>query len=255
ISPSAIRRVEARDEGRAAVFVPAAEVPSYASAGEAGRVAAALAAREEGRSVACLEDGHAPPAQAVMRRYGIAPWVHSGSAWIWHEEEVPEDLSIRQAWVWVFAPDGRVVVYLDEKHGIGLPGGTLEDFEHRAPTAAAVREVHEETQIRISDPLYLGYVLDHRPGDPPVARVRLAATIDAIGPSAPDPATGTVHRRLLVPPQLIAELCGWGAGAGRQTQAALEAARRLGVTPARAGDEVTEIPADGTGVLPAGPGR
>ncbi|MGW8378037.1 NUDIX hydrolase [Streptomyces sp. ODS28] len=266
ISPSAIRRVEARGEGRApapvppapvpaasvpAAFVPADEVPEYVAGAEARRVAAALSARAEGRSAPCLEDGRAPRVQAVMRRYGVAPWVHSGSAWVWHAGEVPEELAIRQAWVWVFAPDGRVVVYLDENGGIGLPGGTLEDFEHRAPAAAAVREVHEETSIRISGPLHLGYVLDQRPGDAPVARVRLAAAIDAIGPSAPDPATGTVHRRLLVPPQLIAGLCGWGAGAGEQTRAALEAAAKLGITPARAEDEVTEIPADGSGVLPS----
>ncbi|MGQ0840306.1 NUDIX hydrolase [Actinokineospora sp.] len=245
ISVSAIRRIPADAH---AVFVAPADLPTHTTPADARRIAAALGARADQRA-AYLEGGHTPAVLAAMRHYDIAPWVHSGSTWVWHDRLVPAELTIRQAWVWVFAPDGRVVLYVDDSGRIGLPGGTLEAFEHRDPTAAAVREVREETQIDIADPVYLGYVLDRRPRGP-VARVRMAATITAIGPSATDPATGTVHRRLLVPPRLIAELCGWGAGADRQTEAAIAAAKTLGIGEPE-GAPIEEIPADGSGVLPA----
>jgi ADP-ribose pyrophosphatase YjhB (NUDIX family) len=180
-----------------------------------------------------------------MRRFGIAPALQSGAAWAWYGEAVPAHLPIKQAWVWVFAPDGRVVVYVDHEGLLGLPGGTLENHEYRDPGAAAVREVREETQIEISQPRYLGYVLDERPDGRKVARVRMAAAISAVGPVAPDPATGTTHRRLLVPPGLVAELCGWGRSAGPQTEAALAAAAALGISGADPAAGISEIAPDG----------
>ena len=241
-SASAKRRI---GTSATVAFVPVAELAEHAAPAEVRRVHAALAARADGRTT-YLEAGVEPAIPAAMRRFGISPWVHSGSSWVWHGGAVPDDLRIKQAWVWVFAPDGRVVVYLDTNGQVGLPGGTLEPFEHRDPVAAAVREVREETQIDVTAPVHLGYVRDDRPGREPVARVRMAAAIDRIGPSAVDPATGTVHRRLLVPPRLIAELCGWGAGAAGQTAAALAAARDLGITEPDPATPITEIPADGT---------
>ncbi|MDT0266100.1 NUDIX domain-containing protein [Streptomyces sp. DSM 44915] len=251
ISASAVPRVR----GLRAVppevrFVPPAELPSVAGAAEASVAEAALAARAGGRT-AYLEDGRPPRVLELMTTYGIVPWVHSGSAWVWHPEPVPTEVPIRQSWVWVFAPDGRVVLYVDTAGHIGLPGGTLEPFEHRDPVAAAVREVREETQISITPPRYLGYLLDHPPGGGPVARVRMAAAITAVGPVAPDPATGTVHRRLLVPPQLIAEVCGWGPGADAQTAAAIRAGRALGVAEPDPEAPVTELPAGGVSGQPA----
>ncbi|GAA5084264.1 ADP-ribose pyrophosphatase YjhB (NUDIX family) [Thermocatellispora tengchongensis] len=215
---------------------------------EARRIDVALRAR-----AACtteyLENGVTPGVLAAMREFGIAPWLHSGAAWIWHEEPVPDDLKIRHSWVWLFAPDGRVVVYVDVNGICGLPGGTVERAEGRDAAATAVREVREETQMEMTDPVYLGYLLDTTPGRRPVARVRMAAAITAVGPAAPDPATGTVHRRLLVPPRLIGELCGWHTSADRQVAAALAAVSALGIGPAPPDARITEIPADGTGVL------
>lgn len=251
LSASALRRVRAAGSGRHTAFVAPAELAVYAPGAESLRTAAALEARADGRT-RVLEDGHEPAARRAMRDYGIVPAVHSGSAWVWHEGPVPAELPVRHAWVWVFVPDGRVVVYLDARHETGLPGGTLEDFEHRDARAAAIREVREETQIEIGEPVQLGYLVDSRPGDAPVARVRMAAAATFVGLSAPDPATGTVHRRLLVPPALVADLCGWGPSARRQTAAAVEAAVGFGIKPADETAPVTEIPADGYDELPAG---
>ncbi|NYE50440.1 ADP-ribose pyrophosphatase YjhB (NUDIX family) [Spinactinospora alkalitolerans] len=250
ISSAAARRIGVPGQNSsAALFTAVDELPAYAAPADVRRIDAALRARGEGRT-AHLEYGRTPSTLAAMRRFGIVPGVHSGgAAWSWHEEPVPDELPIRHAWAWVFAPDGRVVVYVDDNGLIGLPGGTLEDFEHRNPAAASVREVREETQIEIADPIYLGYLHDDQPGGKAVARVRMAAAIAAIGPAAPDPATGTVHRRLLVPPRLLAELCGWGRGADRQTKAAIGTARALGITEPDPAAPVAEIPTDGTGIL------
>ncbi|MFF5481882.1 NUDIX domain-containing protein [Streptomyces sp. NPDC012935] len=251
LSASALRRVHAAQSGPHTAFAAPAELAAYAPGAESLHTVAALEARADGNT-RVLEDGHEPAARRAMRDYGIVPAVHSGSAWVWHEGPVPAELPVQHAWVWVFVPDGRVVVYLDARHETGLPGGTLEDFEHRDARAAAIREVREETQIEIGEPVHLGYLVDSRPGHAPVARVRMAAAATFVGPSAPDPATGTVHRRLLVPPALVADVCGWGPSARRQTTTAVEAAARFGVKPADETAPVTEIPADGYGALPAG---
>jgi ADP-ribose pyrophosphatase YjhB (NUDIX family) len=227
--------------GSSVEFVAVADLSAFVPAADQHRIAAALRARTEHRG-SYLEDGRRPTVLAAMQRFGIAPAVHSGAAWSWHERAVPQELPIKHAWVWVFAPDGRVVVYVDENGQLGLPGGTLEDDEHRDPRAAAIREVREETQLEISEPRYLGYLLDDRPGNSRVARVRMAAAITTVGAAAPDPATGTTHRRLLVPPGLVAELCGWGPSADRQTEAALAAAAALGITGADPAAGISELP-------------
>ncbi|MBO4206731.1 NUDIX domain-containing protein [Micromonospora echinofusca] len=242
---SAVRRITA---GGTAGFVDLAELPTETDPVEVRRIAAALAARA-GESTVYLEDGRPPPVLAMMRRYRIAPRLHGGAAWRWHTGPVPADLPVRHAWVWLFVPDGRVVVYVDVHGTAGLPGGTLETVDHGDPVAAAVREVREETQIEMTPPVHLGYLVDAPPGGPTVGRVRLAAVVTRIGRSAPDPATGTVHRRLLVPPRLVAELCGWGPGADGQTRAAVAAARDRGIAEAPGTAPVTEIPPDGSGIL------
>jgi ADP-ribose pyrophosphatase YjhB (NUDIX family) len=252
ISRSARRRVAAaapaEAEAGAVAFVRPERLAAHAGERTRRVVEAALRARTHG-APAYLEDGHVPAVLAAMRRHCIAPWVHSGSAWTWHDAPVPDDLPIRQSWVWVFAPDGRVVMYVDDAGQAGLPGGTLERFEHRDAAAASLREVREETQIELAGLRYLGYLLDAPSGGEAFARVRMAAAIERVGPAAADPATGTVHRRLLVPPRLAAELCGWGPSAAGQVDAAVRAARHLGIAEPGPGGAVEEIPADGSGVL------
>lgn len=227
VGGSAVRRIEA---GGRAVLVSPGDLPTRTAPAEAYRIDNALRARAGG-TTAYLEQGEVPAVLAAMRRYRIAPRLHSGAAWTWHTGPVPAELPIRHCWVWLFVPDGRVVGYVDVAGTVGLPGGTLEPHEGRDAVAAAIREVAEETQLGMTDPVHIGYLVDDQPGCRPVARVRMAAAVTTIGSSAPDPATGTVHRRILVPPRLVGELCGWGAGAAAQAEAAITVAAREWAIP------------------------
>jgi 8-oxo-dGTP pyrophosphatase MutT (NUDIX family) len=244
VSPRTVDRLLA---GGRTVFVAPGDLPAALSPADTRCALAALRARRDGRTTQ-TEDGHVPPVLAAMDRFGIAPALHSGGAWVWHEGPVPAGLPVRQAWVWLFVPDGRVVAYVDSRGTAGLPGGTLEPDEQGDPARAAVREVREETNIEITPPVHLGYLFDQPPHRPPVARVRMAAVATAVGPATADPATGTVHRRLLVPAHLVPDLCGWGAAADPQARAAVRAAARLGVRAEAAPETVEELPVGG---LPA----
>ncbi|WP_406091612.1 NUDIX hydrolase [Streptomyces sp. NBC_01013] len=244
VSPRTVDRLRGDGQNE---FVAPEDLSSALSPADTRCALAALRARRDGRA-AQTEHGHIPPVLEVMDRFGIAPALHSGGAWAWHEAPVPAGLPVRQAWVWLFVPDGRVVAYVDSKGTVGLPGGTPEIEERGDPARAAVREVREETNIEITQPVHLGYLMDRRPDGQAVARVRLAAVATAVGPVTTDPATGTVHRRLLVPAHLVPDLCGWGAAADPQAHAAVRAVSRLGVRPESAPEAVEELPVAG---LPA----
>jgi ADP-ribose pyrophosphatase YjhB (NUDIX family) len=243
ISRTAVRRIACGPSARTSL-VPHHALSAVMSPSGARRVLAALRARQD-RSTAYTEDGYVPAAMAAMSRFGIRAALQSGGAWTWNGGPVPEEIPIRHAWVWLFVPDGRVVVYVDRAGMLGLPGGTLEPFEGRDATAAAVREVREETNISTTTPTYIGHLVDRRPDGSVVARVRMAAVATDIGPATVDPATGTVHRRLLVPPRLVLDLCGWGPAGDPQLRAAVAAVACLGVRGEEACETVEELPAGG----------
>ncbi len=47
--------------------------------------------------------------------------------WPWRPAPVPEGLPLKQAWGWLFVPDGRCLVLLDTEDWLPLlPGGTIE---------------------------------------------------------------------------------------------------------------------------------
>ncbi|WP_075779862.1 NUDIX hydrolase, partial [Streptomyces acidiscabies] len=109
---------------------------------------------------------------------------------------VPERLPVKQAWAWCFAPGGRVVVVADPGPQGALPmlpGGTVESTD-ATPEDTLHREAAEEAQLTLADPVRLGWVLDETGevygGVGPNARLRLAARVTSVGPSAVDPATG-----------------------------------------------------------------
>ncbi|OKJ16245.1 hypothetical protein AMK19_07075 [Kitasatospora sp. CB01950] len=162
---------------------------------------------------------------------------------------MPEGLPVKQSWGWLFAPDGRVLTLVNPRDGVvGLPGGSLEAEDAGDPGAALAREAGEEAQAMIGPPVYLGYLYD-RVGSAnnghECARVRMAAALHGVGPSAPDPASGRHYRRLLVAPGLAVELLGWGMPGLQQARAAVAAAvTRLGV-PAAADETIEELPPAG----------
>ncbi|MFF2744431.1 NUDIX domain-containing protein [Kitasatospora sp. NPDC058048] len=177
------------------------------------------------------------------------------AGWPWRPgEPVPEGLPVKQSWGWLFVPDGRVLTLVNPRDGIcSLPGGSLEPEDDGDPAAALAREAAEEAQARIGRPYYLGYLYDRvgsANGGHECARVRMAAVLRSVGPSAADPASGRHYRRLLVAPGLAVELLGWGAPGLRQARAAVAtAARWLGV-PAAANEAIEELPVEGCTVSP-----
>ncbi|MGW2137614.1 NUDIX hydrolase [Streptomyces sp. NPDC001773] len=164
---------------------------------------------------------------------------------------VPGHLPVQQAWAWCFVPDGRVVVVADPGPRGALPmlpGGTVESAD-TTPEDTLHREAAEEGQLTLADPVRLSWVLDETGevygGVGPNARLRLAARVTAIGPTAVDPATGRPFARLLATPAQAAALLGWGPPGARQAQLAVETAReRWGLPSARAA-AIEEIPAEG----------
>ncbi|MFE1783351.1 NUDIX domain-containing protein [Streptomyces sp. NPDC059506] len=253
------------EEDTAAIRLPGGELKGYAfhdSAAvascmvpvEARTALAALRARLGGTGTAHLEDGrHTGPVPA-LDRHAVHTRPRAGRTWPWHPEPVPGRLRVTQAWGWLFVPDGRVVLVVDPDGAlVQLPGGTVEAYD-ADPEATLLREVAEEAQLRIGAPLRLGWSYDATGavygGTGPCARLRLAAPVTAVGPAAPDPATGRTFARLLATPAQAADLLGWGDRGHRQAElAARTAAERWGI-PSAPPVPVAEIPAGGG--LPAG---
>ncbi|WP_175607753.1 hypothetical protein [Peterkaempfera bronchialis] len=170
--------------------------------------------------------------------------------WPWHPgEPVPGRLPVKQCWGWLFAPDGRVLTLVNPRDGVvGLPGGSLEPQDGGDPAVALAREAAEEAQALIDGPCHVGYLYDRvgaTNGGRECARVRMAAALRSVGPTAPDPASGRHYRRLLVAPGLAVELLGWGASGIRQARAAIQAAVALFQVPGRASEVIEELPAGG----------
>ncbi|OEV03754.1 NUDIX hydrolase [Streptomyces nanshensis] len=215
---------------------------------------AALRARFAGTGTAYLEDGRHTGQPPVLDRHRVHVRPRSGRDWSWHPDELPPShLPIRQAWGWVFVPDGRVLVIIDphpdpEMRIAMLPGGTVESADDD-PVAALVREATEEAQLTLGEPAILGWLHDaagavyDQPG--PCARLRLAAPVTRIGPAAEDPATGRTCARLLATPEQAAALLGFGDhGYAQAARAAAMATGRWGI-PAATPGPVTEVPAGG----------
>lgn len=172
------------------------------------------------------------------------------AGWPWRpDEQVPPGLRVKQSWGWLFAPDGRVLTLVNPRDGIvSLPGGSLEAEDGGDPGAALAREAAEEARAVIGTAYYLGYLYDRvgsANGGHECARVRMAAPLHAVGPTAPDPASGRHYRRLLVAPGLAVELLGWGGPGLRQARAAVEVAVRLLGIPAAANETIEELPPSG----------
>ncbi|MFI0218871.1 NUDIX domain-containing protein [Streptomyces lydicus] len=116
-----------------------------------------------------------------------------------------------------------------------MPGGKPEHGED-APAVLA-RECHEESQITIDEPVYLGYQEVTEDGLPPYAQLRLAARIKDFLPREPDPHTGRTYGRLTAPLNKAPALLDWGIDGLLQSAAAVQAAYRLGLDPAAVREE------------------
>ncbi|WP_326742730.1 NUDIX hydrolase [Streptomyces sp. NBC_01768] len=213
---------------------------------------AALRARLSG-TTAHLDGGRHVGAVPPLDLHEVHTRPRNGRDWPWHPDRVPDRLPVPQAWGWLFAPDGRVVLVIDPADPLAmLPGGTVEATD-ASPEAALVREAVEEAQLTLAPGRIerLGWVYDATGdvygGIGECARLRLAAPITGVGPSTIDPASGRLFARLLATPAQAAALLGWGdQGYQQAAQAARLAHERWGI-PLAAPCPITEIPGEGIG--------
>jgi 8-oxo-dGTP pyrophosphatase MutT (NUDIX family) len=143
----------------------------------------------------------------------------------WFDTELPGEVPVRQVYGIFFDPLGRI--FLQNDHGrYNLPGGKPEGCESWEETLE--REAQEESMINSQRMLYLGFVLVSEScgsREYPYAQVRYAVKIQRIGPLQPDPSTGRVYDRILVPAELAVELLNWGEHGHAQIASAVAMAQ------------------------------
>ncbi|MGP8298128.1 NUDIX hydrolase [Streptomyces inhibens] len=201
-------------------------------------------------TTAHLDSGHHVDTVPPLDRHQVHTRPRAGRQWPWHPSRVPHGFKAPQAWGWLFAPDGRVVLVVDPAEPLTtLPGGTVEPTD-ASPEAALVREAGEEAQLTLGEIERLGWVYDATGdvygGIGQCARLRLAAPITAIGPSAVDPATGRQLVRLLAAPEQAAALLGWGEQGYQQAEMAAHIARTRWGIPFPTVSPITELPIEGS---------
>ncbi|WP_324907283.1 NUDIX domain-containing protein [Streptomyces sp. CB01635] len=154
----------------------------------------------------------------------------------------PPEFKVRQVYGIVFHPVSGAVVVQDDEGRYNLPGGTPEPEDNADLVATLRREVHEESQLVLSDWAPVGYQLVREDGQAPYVQVRYAALLDKADPITPDPCTGRAYGRVLVSPADAAELLRWGErGAAQLAAASRVAAERWGLTIAAAGTARQEL--------------
>ncbi|MFF4531617.1 NUDIX domain-containing protein [Streptomyces sp. NPDC001407] len=208
--------------------VEPALLPHHMGPGNARRALAAVRARINGTGPVALEDGR-PLTPTSLDELEVLRTPRKPQLWPWHTGPVPAGLPVRQAWGWLFTADGRVLVLIGQDTGSAcLPGGTVEPADRGDPARTLRREVWEEARVRISDPLYLGYLYDDTSSQR-CARARYAAVITGWETPSRDKASGQTYARLLATPEQVAQLFDWGDEAAFQLAAVHSAREKLGL--------------------------
>lgn len=147
------------------------------------------------------------------------------------EDRVPSGMLVTQVYGFCSTEDNHLLVLWDGT-GSTLPGGKPEPEETYAQTLQ--REVDEEASATLCDLVFLGYQLVK--GDPqqgggiPYAQVRMVAKIARLFPPRPDPASGILYERLLVPADEAERLLGWGMSGRQQIYVACRLAQHVSET-------------------------
>lgn len=154
--------------------------------------------------------------------------------YVWREgRTVPRELAVRQVYAWIVDPRGRVLL-LDSGGRFNLPGGTPEPCD-AGWEATLRREVWEEADVTVRDLVPLGHQEVHGDDGVAFAQMRVAARLERVYPSSPDPDGGQTHARCWVPLGQAAKLLGWGdPGRAQEAAAARVAAETYGVPAAAA---------------------
>jgi 8-oxo-dGTP pyrophosphatase MutT (NUDIX family) len=148
---------------------------------------------------------------------------------MWCPRPVPEGLPVVQVYGWLMDDAGRVLVQ-DTGTRFNLPGGSPEPGD--ADLAATVaREAMEESQVTVTDVVYLGYEQVLRVGRPQ-ALVRTVGRIGEFRPRQLDTDSGRLFRRLMTSFAKAPGLLGWGPSGVAQAQAATRIAEGWWGVPA-----------------------
>ena len=147
----------------------------------------------------------------------------------WHDGKVPENMEITQVYGLIFSKDGRLLLLVDRsEHGIkySLPGGQPEVCD-LSIEETAIREIKEEMNITIKNPIIIGYQkVDEQNGFVPFAQVRVTGLIDSIGVIRPDIDNGKIYDRLLISPLKAVDLLKWGEVGYSQIKTAMAVATK-----------------------------
>jgi 8-oxo-dGTP pyrophosphatase MutT (NUDIX family) len=130
---------------------------------------------------------------------------------------VPEDVPVVQVYGWLVDDAGRVLVQ-DTGDRFNLPGGSPEPGDADL-AATVVREAMEESQVAVTEVVYLGFEQVQRAGRPQ-ALVRTVGRIGEFCSRHPDPDGGRLFRRLMTSLGEAPGLLGWGCSGLAQAQAA-----------------------------------
>lgn len=135
----------------------------------------------------------------------------------------------RDVYGWLLDGAGRVLVQ-DTGTRFNLPGGTPEPGDADL-VATLVREAMEESQVTVTDVVYLGYEQVHRAGRAH-ALVRTVAKIGEFHPRHPDPDGGRLFRRLMTSLRDAPGLLAWGGSGMAQARIATRIAKHRWGLPA-----------------------
>lgn len=114
--------------------------------------------------------------------------------YIWINNNVPNNLKIKQVYGVVFSDDGRILLRIEDSK-YKLSGGKPEGNESYEETLK--REYIEELSVELDECYYLGYLLVEDDNER-YAQVRMIAKIKNINDKRPDIDNGKVYDRRLV---------------------------------------------------------
>ncbi|MGW4853843.1 NUDIX hydrolase [Streptomyces sp. NPDC004288] len=125
-------------------FAEPSRLPDLMSARDARRALSALRARIDGAGPVFLENG-LPLSPTPLDRAAVLHTARPRHHFPFHAGPAPAGLRVCEAWGWLLAPDGRVLLLLDPDTGTArLPGGAPEPRDGGDPVATLRREAREE---------------------------------------------------------------------------------------------------------------
>ena len=147
----------------------------------------------------------------------------------WHNGTVPENMEIRQVYGLIFSRDGRILLRVEDVNGVlkySLAGGHPEVYD-KGIEETIRRELLEEINITITEPLLVGYQeVDDENQSPSYAQVRMTALIDSEGAVRPDLDNKKIYARLLVSPIRANDFLKWGEVGLAQINMAMDIASK-----------------------------